>query len=508
MDSLTRDGQPHILVAGATGYVGQRLLERLLAPRPMVRVLVRKPKRLSPGVRGKRLEICQGDVLDEPSLKGALEGISIAYYLIHSMHAGEGFAARDRLAAANFGRAAKAAGVQRIIYLGGLGDSETDLSDHLRSRQETGDVLRRSGVPVTEFRAGIIVGSGSLSFEMIRNLTERIPLMICPRWVYQRTQPIAIDDVLDYLVAALEIQGSAGQILEIGGTEVLTYGDLMKGYALVRGLRRLLLPVPVLTPRLSSYWVHWTTPLPAVMARPLIEGLKSEVVVTNDDAKALFPNIQRRDYATAVRQALEDLRPEAFDEVLTAKTGSLPTSEPTVQSLLDRGMIIETWQVEVNADPKTVYNAFASLGGERGWRPCHGLWVLRATLDRLIGGVGMRKGRPPVQELKVGDTIDFYRVEEVKSNHRLRLHVEMKLPGAGWLQFEACPAKHQTSLLKLSPSCARLRPRRKTHRRDNSDLKPYCRADAQRMPLFSAAQCPSPGRCLAEHSFNLSTGKE
>jgi uncharacterized protein YbjT (DUF2867 family) len=449
MDSLTQNGQPHILIAGATGYVGQRLLKRLLALGPMVRILVRKPERLSPGVHGKRLEIWQGDVLDVHSLKGALEGIAITYYLIHSMHAGEGFAARDRLAAANFGRAAKAAGVQRIIYLGGLGDSETDLSDHLRSRQETGDVLRRSGVPVTEFRAGIIVGSGSLSFEMIRNLTERIPLMICPRWVYQRTQPIAIDDVLDYLVAALEIQESAGQILEIGGTEVLTYGDLMKGYALVRGLRRFLVPVPVLTPRLSSYWVHWTTPLPAVMARPLIEGLRSEVIVTNDNAKALFPNIQCSDYATAVRQALDDLRPDSFSEVLITKAEDVMTGEPTVESRLERGMILETWQVGVEADPTIVYRAFAALGGDRGWRPCHVLWVLRAILDRLIGGIGMRKGRPPVEELTVGDAIDFYRVEKVTSSRGLRLRVELKLPGTGWMQFEACPVKPKTSLMKM-----------------------------------------------------------
>ena len=429
--------------------MGQRLLKRLLVLGPMVRILVRKPDRLSPGVHGKQLEIYQGDVLDEPSLKGALEGIAIAYYLIHSMQAGEGFAARDRLAAANFGRAAKAAGVQRIIYLGGLGDSETDLSDHLRSRQETGDVLRRSGVPVTEFRVGIIVGAGSVSFEMIRNLTERIPLMICPRWVYQRTQPIAIDDVLDYLVAALEVQEGAGQILEIGGTEVLTYGDLMKSYALVRGLRRFLVPVPVLTPRLSSYWVHWTTPLPASMARPLIEGLRSEVIVTNDNAKALFPSIKCSDYATAVRQALDDLRPDSFSEVLITKAENVLTAEPTVESLLDRGMIIETWQVGMKADPTIVYNSFAGLGGERGWRPCNLLWVMRTMLDRLIGGIGMRRGRPPVEELTAGDTIDFYRVEEVKSNRGLRLRVEMKLPGTGWLQFETRPAKHQTSLLKL-----------------------------------------------------------
>lgn len=441
-----REGQPRLLIAGATGYVGRRLLQRFLDRRCSVRILVRDPNRLDPEMRHDRLEIRQGDVLDASSLSGVFDGIAAAYYLIHSMQAGEGFAARDHQAAANFGRAARAAGVQRIIYLGGLGDPDTELSAHLRSRQETGQVLRHSGVAVTEFRAGIIVGAGSLSFEMIRNLTERIPLMICPRWVYQRTQPIAIDDVLDYLVMALEVQESAGRIVEIGGTEVLTYGDLMKGYARLRGLRRWLIPVPVLTPRLSSYWVHWTTPLPASMARPLIEGLKSEVVVRDQTARTLFPMLSCCDYPTAVRRALAELHPDAVSPSGLDRIEGPGSTKPAVASRLDRGMILEVWTVHVHADPAAVYRAFASLGGERGWSPWHGMWVMLAALDRLIGGTGMRKGRPPVEKLAVGDTVDFCRVEKISPNRGIRLRLELKLPGDGWLELEAIPFNDGTYL--------------------------------------------------------------
>ena len=441
--------QAHILIAGATGYVGQCLLERLRASDHRIRILAREPQRLPHWHADDHVEVEQGDVLDASGLPRILNGIESAYYLIHSMQAGEGFAERDRHAAANFGQAAKTAGVQRIIYLGGLGDPHTELSDHLRSRQETADILRQSGVPVIEFRAGIIVGAGSLSFEMIRNLTERIPLMICPRWVYQRTQPIATDDVLNYLVAALSLPEESDHVVEIGGTEILTYGELMKGYARVRGLRRFLIPVPVLTPRLSSYWVHWTTPLPASMARPLIEGLKSEVVVKNPSALTLFPHIRCRDYTSAVQQALRDLAPEALTTSLHTKVSVTAAREPTVQRWLERGMILEVWQVGIQTDAESVYRAFASLGGERGWRPSPWLWRLRAGLDRLLGGIGMRQGRPSLEELATGDTIDFYRVEKVVPGRCLCLRVELKLPGDGWLQFEAHPMEPGTSCLRI-----------------------------------------------------------
>ncbi len=278
-----------ILVTGATGYVGGRLVPRLLEAGFAVRCLARDPGRLEGRPWRGRVEVVAGDATVPATLGPALAGIDVAYYLIHSLGTGEEFARRDREAAAAFGAAARAAGVRRIVYLGGLGDPETALSHHLRSRQETGAALGEAGVPVTELRAGVVVGSGSLSFEMIRYLAERVPVMICPRWVFTRTQPIAIRNVLDYLVAALEHPESAGRTIEIGGADVVTYGEMMTGYAAERGLRRWLLPVPVLTPRLSSFWVHLVTPIPAAIARPLIDGLKNEVVVRDRTARRLFP---------------------------------------------------------------------------------------------------------------------------------------------------------------------------------------------------------------------------
>jgi uncharacterized protein YbjT (DUF2867 family) len=273
--------------------------------------LVRDPDRPAGRSWRDRVEVAVGDVLDPATLPAALDGVDAAYYLIHSMSSHADFAERDLRAARTFAEAAAAQGVGHIIYLGGLGRSETGLSEHLRSRQETGAALREAGVPVTELRASILVGSGSVSFEMIRSLTERLPVMVCPRWVYTRTQPIAIDDALAYLVAALETPESQGQIVEIGGRDVLTYKAMMSTYARVRGLRRFIIPVPVLTPRLSSYWVHLVTPIPSTIAQPLIEGLSVEVIVTDDRARRLFPRIAPVDYETAVMQALSGL--EASD---------------------------------------------------------------------------------------------------------------------------------------------------------------------------------------------------
>lgn len=301
---------PLILVTGVTGYVGAQLVPALLQAGHRVRVLVRDPARLRGCPWAEQVEIVRGDVLDPTTLPAAFAGVHAAYYLIHSMLAGANFHRSDLRAAHNFGRAAAAAQVGRILYLGGLGDPSDALSPHLRSRQETGVTLRESGVPVTEFRAAIIVGAGSVSFDMIRYLTERVPIMICPRWVFTRVQPIAIRDVLDYLVSALAIPASAGRIIEIGGPDVVPYGDLMLGYARARGLARWLVPVPVLSPRLSSYWVDLVTPIPAAIARPLIEGLRNEVIVRTATAQELFPTLHPLDYQTAVRLTLNQPRTE------------------------------------------------------------------------------------------------------------------------------------------------------------------------------------------------------
>ena len=436
-----------VLVTGATGYVGGRLVPRLLDAGYRVRCLVRDPARLQGRPWLERVEVFQGDVLQPATLVAAMQGVDAAYYLIHSMSASADFHQRDLTAARNFGAAAQAAGVQQIIYLGGLGDPGADLSQHLRSRQMTGEALREAGVPVTEFRAAIIVASGSVSFEMIRYLAERIPVMICPQWVYTRVQPISIRNVLEYLVAALETPESRGEIVEIGGSEVLTYGDMMMGYAEVRGLRRVLLPVPVLTPRLSSHWVHWMTPIPAEIARPLIEGLRNEVIVRDDTARRLFPDIQPLDYRTAVRRALARLE---ASQVETAWSDALVTSQgdvsPVVLTTQD-GMIIERRQRLVRATPGDVYRAFTGLGGQRGWLYANWAWSLRGMVDRLMGGVGLRRGRRHPNAVRAGDALDFWRVEAVEPDRVLRLRAEMKLPGDAWLQFEARPQSGQETLL-------------------------------------------------------------
>lgn len=435
-----------ILVTGATGYVGGQLIPRLLENGYEVRALVRDPAKLDAFAWRERVQIAVADVLKPETLAPALAGVHAGYYLVHSMTGGADFARQDILAAHNFAEAARNAGTERVIYLGGLGDSTAQLSKHLRSRHETGQALRESGVSLTEFRAAVVVGAGSISFEMIRHLTERIPVMICPRWVRTKTQPIAIEDVVSYLVASLRSPESANQIVEIGGTDVFTYGDMMKGYARVRGLRRWLVNVPVLTPRLSSYWVHWVTPISAAYARPLIEGLRNEVVVANDKASELFPEIKPSGYAQAVHLALSQLTPEHFEDRVHE---SDPSQEPGVlvcSKSACEGMIVEHRQMIVRSGVKAVYEAFTGLGGPNGW-PCNMAWRLRAAIDRALGGVGMRRGCPESGKVKLGDTIDFFRVVKIEANKMIRLEAEMKLPGEGWLQFQAWPVQENLTRL-------------------------------------------------------------
>jgi uncharacterized protein YbjT (DUF2867 family)/uncharacterized protein YndB with AHSA1/START domain len=436
-----------ILVTGVTGYIGGRLVPRLLDAGFRVRCLARDPARLAGRPWSDRVEVVAGDVLKPETLAPALAGVTAAYYLVHSLGAGADFHQRDLDAARNFGAAARAAGVRRLVYLGGLAESRPGLSEHLQSRQQSGEALREAGVPVTEFRAGVIVGSGSLSFEMIRYLTERVPAMICPRWVYTRTQPIAIRDVLDYLVAALSTPESSGRIVEIGGADVVTYGDMMLTYAAVRGLRRIMIPVPVLTPRLSSYWVNIVTPIPAAIARPLIEGLKNESVVHDDAARRLFPDIRPVSYRAAVERALALLDAGAAetrwsDALSTSAGGTAPVVLTTHE-----GMILERRQRIVRAAPAEVFRVFTGLGGARGWLYMDWAWRLRGFVDRLFGGAGLRRGRRDADHLRVGDALDFWRVEAVEPDHLLRLRAEMKVPGRAWLQFDAAPQSDGTTLL-------------------------------------------------------------
>jgi uncharacterized protein YbjT (DUF2867 family) len=436
-----------ILVTGATGYIGGRLVPRLLEAGYRVRCLVRDARRLQGRPWSEKVEVVEGDATRPETLPPAMAGVWAAYYFIHSLSDTANYQERDIAVARSFSQAAKAAGVERIVYLGGLGDPAAHLSVHLRSRQETGAALAEGGVPVTEFRAAIIVGSGSLSFEMIRHLTERLPVMVCPRWVFTRIQPIAIRDVLSYLVSALRMPESAGRVIEIGGADVVSYGDMMKGYARVRGLRRLLIPVPVLTPHLSAHWVNWMTPVNAGIVYPLIEGLRNEVVVRDDTARRLFPEIEPIGYDAAVRKALASLEAgqveTSWADGLTSSCGDVGPVELTS----DEGMYIERRQHVVAAPAGDVYAIFSGLGGNRGWLYANWLWRLRGIVDRLVGGPGFRRGRRHPDEVRVGDALDFWRVEAVEPGRLLRLRAEMKLPGKAWLQFEALPRGDGQTLL-------------------------------------------------------------
>ncbi len=439
-----------VLLTGSTGYVGGRLLPKLLEGGRAVRCLVRDARRFD-RERWPDVEVVEGDLLDPATLPAALEGVSAAYYLVHSMAAGErGFAERDILAARNFGNAAKGAGLEKIIYLGGLGRRDGVLSEHLKSRQETGDVLRASGVPVTELRAGVVVGSGSISFELIRYLAERLPVMICPRWVSTRTQPIAIRDLLRYLLACLEEPRVQGEILEVGGRDVLTYGEMLLEYASIRGLQRRILNVPVLTPRLSSLWVDLVTPIPASFARPLIEGLKSEVVVFDHSARDIFPSIQPMSYGEAVRLALDRVGTNLVETTWSGSRSSAFDRAPDpVRVTSAEGLIIETWEKVVESSPEDAFGIAEGLGGERGWLYGNVLWRMRAVVDRLLGGVGMRRGRRHPDRLRPGDAVDFWRVEVVERNRRLLLGAEMRLPGRAWLEFEVQPREEGRSLFRM-----------------------------------------------------------
>jgi uncharacterized protein YbjT (DUF2867 family) len=438
---------PLILVTGATGYIGGRLVPRLLEMGYRVRCLVRDPARVQGRPWQQAVDIVAGDVLEPETLTSSMRGVQVAYYLVHSLGAGADFHQRDLIAATAFGVAAAAAGIERIIYLGGLAEASSGLSEHLRSRQQTGESLRSSGVPVTEFRASVIVGSGSLSFEMIRYLAERVPVMICPRWVYTRTQPIGIRDVLEYLTAALAVPESRGRLIEIGGSDVVTYGDMMKIYAEVRGLKRWMLPVPVLTPRLSSFWVNLVTPIPGSIARPLIEGLRNESIVGDSGARQLFPQIQPAGYRTSVERALDRLQASSVETTWSDALSTNRSDVPPVILANQEGMILEHRQRIVSASPAGVFAIFTGLGGRRGWLYMNWAWALRGFVDQMIGGVGLRRGRRHPDAVRVGDALDFWRVEAVEPGRLLRLRAEMKVPGKAWLQFQVTPRDNQTSLL-------------------------------------------------------------
>jgi uncharacterized protein YbjT (DUF2867 family) len=424
-----------ILITGATGYVGGRLRWRLEEGGRSLRCLVRRPEELVSRV-GPTTEVVRGDVLERASLEPALSGIECAYYLIHSMGSSLDFEERDRRAARNFAEAARSAGVRRIVYLGGLGHGG-DLSPHLRSRHEVGAVLRESGVPVLELRASIVLGSGSLSFEMIRALVERLPVMITPRWVNVEAQPIAIDDLLDYLVQALEVPLGESCVLEIGGADRVSYGDLMHEYARQRGLKRVMIRVPVLTPRLSSLWLSLVTPLYASVGRKLIESIKHPTVVRDPAALELFA-LRPRGMRAAIAAAIGN-EERAFAESRWTDAFSSGGDGRACGGVRFQNRVIDSRRRSVAVAARQAFAPIRRIGGATGWYAHDWLWRLRGFLDLLVGGVGMRRGRPHPDRLRVGDALDFWRVEAYQPDRLLRLRAEMKLPGRAWLEFEVEP---------------------------------------------------------------------
>jgi len=429
----------HVLVTGATGYIGGRLAPRLLEAGYTVRCFVRDPNRLSWHAWSGRVEIVAGDALEAASLEKAMQGITTSYYLIHGMQGGRADAGRDLQAARNFTSAAEKAGVKRIIYFGELVDPTADLSPYLRSRNETGHILRQGGVPVTEFRAGMVVGSGSALFEMLRYTAERQPVFLCPKWFFSLAQPIAIQNVLDYLCAALENPASTGRLIEIGGASCLTYAQMLMAYANERGLKRVLIRLPVTAPRFSAYWVHMLTPVHWRVLLPLIEGLCSEAVVHDNLAREFFPHIQPMDFQTALHQALGRL---ADDAVETSWSDALVLTQGDVRPYTlttTEGMMLERRRLVLDLPPGPIYRAYTGLGGERGWLYLNWTWLIRGWMDKLIGGVGLRRGRRSPDDLRVGEALDFWRVEAVEPERLMRLRAEMKVPGRAWLEFQSVP---------------------------------------------------------------------
>jgi uncharacterized protein YbjT (DUF2867 family) len=419
-----------VLVTGATGYVGGNLAPRLLAMGYRVRMLARDASRLQGRSWRSQVEVVEGDILSPQVVNQALQEVSTAYYLIHNMASGKDYVEKEIESAHNFATAASAAGVEHIIYLGGLADPAEDIGSHLRSRLQTGAILRQGSVPVTEFRSSLIIGSGSYSFELIRYLSEQFPILPGPRWMHKCTQPIAIQNVLDYLTSALENQACRGKTYEIGGKDMLRYADTIYLYARLRGLKRRLIPLPGIPIKVLAELAGILTPVPARIASPLLEGMRGASVICNDSAKRDFPLIQPIGYEAAVSRALEHLSPGCLESRWKKDASSFRIKQ--------EGFFIEGQQVRLQVRPEEAYRAIVGLGGKRGWLYLNGLWKLRGLIDRLVGGPGLR-GRRTAGNLIEGDVLDIYRVEALEPNRLMRLRAEMKAPGVGWMEWRIQP---------------------------------------------------------------------
>ena len=429
-----------ILVTGATGYIGGRLVPKLLDRGYDVRVLARRPEALSGKSWFEETEVVAGDLADKDSLDRALEGCDAAYFLVHAMYSGDDFAQKEKEYAKNFASAAR--NIDKIIYLGGLLPEGGTTSEHLLSRARVGEILRTND-NCTEFRAGPIIGSGSASFEMVRYLTERIPVMIVPRWVKNLVQPIAVKDVISYLVAALD-QEPLG-IVDIGA-DALSFRGMMEVFAETRELDRVIIPVPVLTPLLSGLWVGLVTPIPNSLALPLVKGIITPVLADTEKAEIYFPDIRPMRYREAILLALEKIEQRAVEtrwRVSSAETESY--------DLIDKeGLITEIRTVLSDTPADSLYRSFTSIGGESGWLAWNWAWKVRGLFDSLIGGPGLTRGRRHPTELEVGEELDFWRVEKITENRALLLRAEMKVPGKAWLQFEAIPKDGKSQLVQTA----------------------------------------------------------
>lgn len=434
------------LVTGATGYIGGRLAPRLLDAGHKVRVVARTPSKLRDVPWAADADIVAGDLTDAASLRTACEGIDVAYYLVHSMGGTGAFADMEKQSAHHFAAAAEAAGVKRIVYLGGLHPPQGDLSPHLRSRAEVGDILLNSAVPTVVLQAGVVIGSGSASFEMIRHLTDRLPVMVTPKWVKNRIQPIAVRDALYYLLAFadLSVAENASRCFDIGGPDVLEYGEMMRAYGDVAGLpRRRIIVVPVLTPRLAGHWINLVTPVPKALAMPLIESLQCEAIAHEHDIDRYVtpPPEGLTPYRKAVELALN--RIEA-GEVETRWSNAAVPHAPADLLPSDPDWAGETVYTDIRtrtstASPATLWDVVEGIGGEHGWYSFPLAWTVRGWLDRLVGGVGLRRGRRDAHRLYKGEALDFWRVEEIERGSLLRLRAEMKVPGGAWLEMRVSP---------------------------------------------------------------------
>jgi uncharacterized protein YbjT (DUF2867 family) len=433
--------EKRILVTGATGYIGSCLIPRLLEKGYVVRVLVRDLETLRGRNWLSQVEVAQGDLLEVVSLRSALEGVTAAFYLVHNMSSGRHYEAREAESAGNFAAMAEAAGLQQIIYLGGLANPDEKIGAHMRSRLHTGEILRSGRVPVTEFRASLVIGSGSISFEMIRYLTEQVPVLVGPLALKNLAQPIAVQDVLDYLLAALETPACQGGIYEIGGKDVLSYAQAMSAYARLRGLKRAILLLPWVPANLMAALVGKLTPVPAHIARPLIGGMRSSSIVRSEAAGQAFPDIHPQPYRDSILRALEQLTPSRLEP--TWKNGA------SLSRYRKEGFFIENRQIRIKVRPEAVFQVVIGMGGKNGWYFMDGLWKLRGFLDRLAGGVGLR-GRSSEENLSENDVVDYYFVEALEAGRLLRLKAELKAPGDGWMEWQTIPDGEGTLLTQTA----------------------------------------------------------